>query len=491
MIDTQAIRNKVLDLALNGQLTEQLPEDGTAEELYQQIQEEKQKLIKEGKVNKQKQLPEIAAEEIPFEIPNNWKWIRWGELSFRIQYGYNAPAQQTGRIKMVRITDIQNNKVIWESVPYCDIDQERIEEYQLEPNNILFARTGGTVGKSFLVEKVENEAVFAGYLIRTSFSSMLSAKYMKYFMESQLYWKQLRDGTTATAQPNCNAKTLSKMMVPLPPFAEQVRIVEKIDKTFSILDTIDELQSKYTDNLSVLKSKLIDAAIQGKLTEQLSDDGTAEELFQQIQKEKQKLINEGKIKKEKALPEISEEEIPFKIPANWKWVRLGEYCQKVTDQVASGSFASLRENVRSLKTPDYAIMVKTSDFANGFTENLTYTDKHGYEFLANSNLFGGELILSNVGSVGKIFIVPKLKKKMTLAPNAVMVKMVQEEGKDFLYYFLLSAQGNKELEAISTGIAVKKFNKTELKKILIPLPPASEQKRIVRKINELISIFEA
>ena len=239
-----------------------------------------------------------------------------------------------------------------------------------------------------------------------------------------------------------------------------------------------------------IRIKVLDLAVRGLLTDQLNEDGSAAELCREIQKEKLCLIKDGKIKKEKPLPTITDDEKPFDIPTNWKWVRLGEYCQKVTDQVASGSFATLRENVRSLKTPDYAIMVKTADFANGFTSNLTYTDKHGYEFLSNSNLFGGELILSNVGSVGKCFIVPKLPQKMTLAPNAVMIRMMKEEGKDYLYYFLISSQGYRELNTISTGVAVKKFNKTELKKILIPLPPIAEQQRIVKRIEEAFSALD-
>lgn len=231
-----ALKSKLIDLAIRGKLTEQLPEDGTAEELYQQIQEEKQALIQSGKIKKEKPLPEITEDEIPFEIPDNWAWLRWGNLSFQIQYGYNAPAKEKGDIKMVRITDIQDNKVVWNTVPFCDIEDECIDEYRLRANDILFARTGGTVGKSFLVKKVEEDAVFAGYLIRTNFSTSLNAKYMKYFMESRLYWKQLQDGTTATAQPNCNAKTLSKMIVPLPPLAEQKRIVDRLDKLLAVCD---------------------------------------------------------------------------------------------------------------------------------------------------------------------------------------------------------------------------------------------------------------
>ncbi len=173
--------------------------------------------------------------EIPFDIPDNWSWVRWGNLSFSIQYGYNAPAKESGRIKMVRISDIHNNEVDWKNVPFCDINDNDVKTYLLKENDILFARTGGTVGKSYLVTSVPEEAIYAGYLIRTQYSNQLSAQYLKYFMESSLYWMQLKDGTIATAQPNCNGQTLSKMILPLPPLVEQKRIVKKINEIFAKL----------------------------------------------------------------------------------------------------------------------------------------------------------------------------------------------------------------------------------------------------------------
>lgn len=232
------MKKSILQYAIEGKLVEQRPEEGTAEELYQQIQEEKRNLIKEGMIKKEKALPEITEDEIPFDIPENWKWTRWGSLSLRIQYGYNAPAQNTGMIKMLRISDIQNGQVIWENVPYCEIENKEIEQYSLQNNDILFARTGGTVGKSYLVNDVPENVVFAGYLIRTDYSKKLHPQYLKYFMETDLYWKQLKNGTIATAQPNCNGKTLSKMIIPLPPLEEQKRIVAKIEELLPLCETL-------------------------------------------------------------------------------------------------------------------------------------------------------------------------------------------------------------------------------------------------------------
>ena len=232
------MQKSILQMAIQGKLVEQRPEEGTGEELYRQIQAEKQALIKAGRIKKEKPLPEIAEDEVPFEIPEGWCWVRWGDLSQSIQYGYNAPAQENGRIKMVRISDIQNGKVLWDTVPYCEISEDEIPTYLLGINDILFARTGGTVGKSYLVKEVPEDAIYAGYLIRTRYSALLCPEYLKYFMESQLYWEQLRNGTIATAQPNCNGKTLSRMILPLPPIAEQKRIVARLEEILPLCERL-------------------------------------------------------------------------------------------------------------------------------------------------------------------------------------------------------------------------------------------------------------
>ena len=481
MIDTQAIRSKILDLAMRGQLTEQLPEDGTAEELYQQILEEKQKLIKEGKIKKQKPLPEITDEEIPFDIPKNWKWVRWGTIAKSIQYGYNAPALPSGIIKMVRISDIQKGQVIWDSVPYCEIQNEEISAYLLEPNDILFARTGGTVGKSYLVSVVPEKAIYAGYLVRTQYSNSLCPKYLKYFMESALYWSQLRSGTIATAQPNCNGKTLSKMILPLPSTTEQYRIANKIDQAFSVLDTIDKLQAQYADNLTALKSKLIDAAIQGKLTEQLPEDGTAEELYQQIQEEKQKLIKEGKIKKQKPLPEISDKEIPFDIPDSWKWVRWGELSQSI--QYGYNAPAQPTGKIRMVRISDIQnnkVLWKTVPFCDIPDDEIS-----NYLLSANDVLFA-----RTGGTVGKSFLVKDVPYDAIYAGYLIRTRYSKILIPEYLKSFMESQLYWSQLRYGTTAVAQPNCNGKTLSKMILPLPPLAEQKRIVQKLNELLPLCE-
>ena len=251
----EMLKKSILQEAVQGKLVPQNPDDEPASVLLERIRAEKQKLIKAGKIKKSKHESVIItrdkipyeildgkerciADEVLFEIPESWCWCRWGNLSESIQYGYNAPAKEHGRIKMVRISDIQDNAVLWDTVPFCNIDEKSIETYLLKPNDILFARTGGTVGKSYLVRNVPEDAIYAGYLIRTRYSANLLPEYLKFFMESELYWFQLRNGTIATAQPNCNGKTLANMLVPIPPFAEQKRIVAKIEELMQYCDKL-------------------------------------------------------------------------------------------------------------------------------------------------------------------------------------------------------------------------------------------------------------
>ena len=318
----EQLKNSILQMAVSGKLVPQDPNDEPASVLLERIRKEKEQLIKEGKIKKEKNPsyifrgadntpyekvgindPVSIADEVPFEIPESWEWARWGSIAQSIQYGYNAPALQSGRMKMVRISDIQDGKVRWSSVPYCDIPDSDIETYLLRKNDILFARTGGTVGKSYLVDDVPIEAIYAGYLIRTRYSDSLCPLYLKFFMESPLYWAQLKEGTTVTAQPNCNGKTLANMLLPIPPAGEQHRIAEillklqpLVQKYSDVEDILNNLNSKFPEQL---KKSILQLAVQGKLVDQDPNDEPASVLLERISSEKERLIAEGKIKRDK------------------------------------------------------------------------------------------------------------------------------------------------------------------------------------------------
>lgn len=258
-------------------------------------------------------------------------------------------------------------------------------------------------------------------------------------------------------------------------------------------------------NAQQLKNSILQLAVQGKLVPQDPNDEPASALIEKIRAEKERLIKEKKIKPDKNPsyifrgsdnlpyekvgknePVCIADEVPFDIPDSWEWVRLNEAVLYTTDYVANGSFATLRENVKNYKTENYALLVKTQDFSNNFTRNLTYIDKQGYEFLAKSKLYGGELMLSNIGaSIGKAFIIPKLDKPMSLAPNSIIVKCINDTMTQFIKYLILSPFGQDILKNFTAGTAMPKFSKTQLRGTLMPLPPLKEQQRIVDKLKEL------
>ena len=462
-MDTKKLRQKILDLAIHGKLVKQDPNDEPASILLDRIRAEKARLVKEGKIKKSELVEKpIAEDEIPFEVPEGWEWERWGNISLSIQYGYNAPAEPSGDIKMVRITDIQNNKVLWDSVPFCKISKEDIETYLLKPNDILFARTGGTVGKSFLVNEVPEPSIYAGYLIRTRYSNSLNPKYMKYFMEGELYWSQLRDGTTSTAQPNCNGKTLSKMILPLPPLAEQHRIVKAVDELFEQIDIIERSEKELEEAANKTRDKLLNLAIQGHLVPQDPNEEPASVLLERIRAEKARLVKEGKLKK-KDLEEkpISEDEIPFDIPEGWEWCRL----ESITYLVGNKDNQILSKDI--LKEGLFRVVSQGQQLYDGYSNEETKVIND-----LPLVMFGDHT--RNVKYVDFPFIIgadgTKFLKAIVFIPK-------------YLYYWV---------QYVSIKIRDRGYARhfALLKSIPVPLPPLAEQRRIVEKIEEILSAVE-
>ncbi len=439
-------------------------------------------------------------DELPFEIPDNWEWKSWGDISFKIQYGFNAPAKQSGTIKMVRISDIQNNAVNWDTVPYCAIDNSLINDYLLNDNDILFARTGGTVGKSFLVNNINEKAIYAGYLIRTVFDHKnLNPKYLKYFMESELYWNQLKNGTIATAQPNCNGQTLSKMKLPIPPLEEQNRIILKLQKLEPLIQKYQKVEEQlYELNSSIkehLKKSILQYAIEGKLVPQDSNDEAASILLERIQKEKQKLISEGKIKKSKnesviyrrdnshyeklnGIERCIDDEIPFDIPDNWSWVRLGSLFQHNTGKALNSS-----NKVGTKLTYITTSNLYWDKFVLDKLKEMPFTDAE----VEKCTLIKGDLLVCEGGDIGRAAIwnydFPiRIQNHIHRLRSYIPVNV-----KFYYYIFYLY----KHMGLIGgKGIGIQGLSSNAIHQLLFPLPPSNEQHKIVEKIEALLPFCE-
>ena len=514
------LKNSILQWAIQGKLVPQDPNDEPASVLLDKIRQEKERLIKEKKIKRDKNASIIYRgednsyyekilatgevkcidEEVPFEIPQGWEWERWGNISQSIQYGYNAPALEHGAIKMVRISDIQANCVLWDNVPYCQIEENDIDTYLLKVNDILFARTGGTVGKSFLVEEVPERAIYAGYLIRTRYSSLLNPRYMKLFMESQLYWEQLKNGTIATAQPNCNGKTLAKMLLPIPPTKEQNRIVGKLIQLSSFLNNYTLCQERLNllneEIKEQLKKSILQEAIQGKLVPQIAEEGTAQELLEQIKAEKQKLVKEGKLKKSALNDSVIflgddnkywekngknvvciDKEIPFEIPNNWNWCRLKDIGKTETGTTPSKLHPEYFGNYIPFLSP-----------ANIFGSKII-SETQG---LSNIGVQFGRVVPKNSilqvcigGSIGKCAIVNK-PTTFNQQINSITPYFCNVE---FVHIVLQSEYFRLAIIDKATGTATPIINRGNWETLLFPLPPLKEQQRIIEKYKGVTSIM--
>ncbi len=242
---TALLKQSILQEAIQGKLTTEWREQNSdvepASELLKHIKAEKDQLIKEKKIKKEKPVPPIKEDEIPFDLPEGWLGCKLRDISLRIHYGYNTSAKfENKEIKLLRITDIQNNNVNWENVPSCEIAISEIDNYLLKENDIVIARTGGTIGKSYLIKDIYLKTVFASYLIRVIPSRFIISQFLKIFLESPYYWKQLSNAAWGAGQPNVNGTALSNLIIFIPPFEEQQAIVEKVEKLLEKCDQLDE-----------------------------------------------------------------------------------------------------------------------------------------------------------------------------------------------------------------------------------------------------------
>ena len=411
-------------------------------------------------------------EQVPFEVPNGWCWTTIEEICSKIGSGSTPKGSNYSKegIPFFRSQNVQNFGLVLSDIKYIsDKVHQSMKGTEVVANDLLLNITGGSLGRCAVVPsdfEIGNVSQHV-CILRTI---LVNPEYLHSFILSSFFAKSMK--ITGSGREGLPKYNLEKMLLPLPPIQEQERIIIEAKRLQNYLDKIDTCSGNLAELISHTKSKILDLAIHGKLVPQDPTDEPATELLKRINPKAEITCDNGHYQK---------------LPEGWCFVSVGNYVNLVTDFVASGSFASLRENVQYYNSPEYAILVRTKDFQNNFQKELVYTDKHGYDFLEKSNLHGGELVFSNVGSIGKVFIVPHLKQKMTLAPNAIMVRFHHDEHQKWFYYLFQSSIGLDLLHSITSATAIGKFNKTDFKKLVIPIPPLSEQHRIVAKIEELFS----
>jgi len=458
----QELKNSILQLAIQGKLVEQRPEEGTAQELYAQIQAEKQRLIKEGKIKKEKPLPEITENEKPFDIPDEWMWVRIGQI-FNLQAGKNITA-----------TDIYDEPS--EKHKYLCYGGNGVRGYvsrfNREGNFALIGRQGALCGN---INIANGQFYATEHAVVVDHYNLTDVLWGGWFLKAL----NLNQYATATAQPGLAVSNIIKVLIPLPPLAEQKRIVAEIEEFLPLVDRyekawtkLEEFNHRFPEDM---KKSILQQAIQGKLVEQRPEEGNAQELYAQIQAEKRRLIKEGKLKKEKPLPEITEEEKPFEIPEGWMWVRLLSVVDIATNLVQPSDYL------------DYP-HIAPDNIEKGTGKLLAFhTVEQDKVSSVNHLFFTGQVLYSKIRP---------LLRKAVLAPfdglcSADMYPLNTNINKKYLLYYLLSDGFNFQIaEAMSSRVKMPKINQTELMKVLLPLPPLAEQERIVERLEELLAVCE-
>ncbi|HIS87996.1 TPA: restriction endonuclease subunit S [Candidatus Avigastranaerophilus faecigallinarum] len=471
------LRKSVLQSAIQGKLTEQLATDDKVEDLLQAIKEEKELLIKEKKIKKQKPLPEITEDEIPFAIPENWKWVRLGDISYKIVDGdHNPPTGEKGKTPyiMASSTNIGNERLInLEKVRY--LSEENFikcnKRTLVKKDDILFSSVG-SIG-SVIVYNEDYKLTFQRSV--TVIGTRINSYYLRIVLLSPYCQFIFKTQSSGTAQKGFYIRQVNNLLIPLPPLAEQKRIVEKLD---NVLANIGELKAN-EEKLSILqknfpdklKKSILQSAIQGKLTEQLATDDNVEDLLQAIKEEKERLIKEKKIKKQKPLLEITEEEIPFEIPKNWKWVRLG----KVIELISGRDLTKDKYNNNYEGIP---YITGASNFNNNNLIIDRWTDK------ATSIAVKNDILLTCKGTIGEIIVLKE--DKVHIARQIMAIRLLYGNF-DYIKWYIIS-QIDK-LKSMGKSI-IPGISREMILNYLIPLPPLAEQKRIVEKLDKLLADIE-
>jgi type I restriction enzyme S subunit len=462
----QSLKSAILQLAIQGKLVPQRPEDGSAEDLCRRIQTEKLRLAKAGKIKKEKPLPEIAENEIPFEIPESWKWMRIGKV-FNLQAGKN----------------ITSADIFPEATPEHQYRcyggngcRGYVSSYNWEGHYALIGRQGALCGN---INYAEGKFYATEHAVVVEQFAETSVLWAGYFLQAL----NLNQYATATAQPGLAVANINQVPIPLPPLPEQHRIVAKIEELLPLIDRYEQAWTKLEDFTrrfpADMQKSLLQLAIQGHLVDQRPEEGTGEELYRKILATKKT----KKTKKEKPLPPITDDEIPFDIPESWKWVRLASasdmlpgFAFKSTDFKPAGKVRLLRGinlGVNSIRWKDSvyldAIPTRLSEYRLQSGDVLIGLDR---PWISNGTRVA---IFDETQETYLVQRVLRLRESGCLTRSYIALLLHSS--------LLINSLGDK-----TTGISVPHISPGQVGNLLVPLPPLAEQKRIIAKLEELLPL---
>ena len=472
-MDTKALRQKILDLAIHGKLVPQDPNDEPASVLLERIKAEKERLIKEGKIKRSKKSAKTSDtphyENVPFEVPEGWVWTTVNDIAKSILYGVSESAKSEGKYKLLRITDIQNNQVDWDNVPFTDFNENKVSSYILHDGDIVFARTGATVGKSYLIKGLSQMVIYASYLIRVQTFDLILPEYVKLFFESGYYWEQIKLSSIGIGQPNVNGTILGNLSIPIPPIAEQYRIVAEIGKWFSWIDIIENGKADLQTTIKLTKNKILDLAIHGKLVPQDPNDEPAIELLKRINPDFTPCDNGHYL---------------FDLPSSWLWCKLGDLCK-----IRGGKRIPKGKGFATRRTEHIYLRVTNMKNQTILLDDLKYIEDDVFEEIKNYTISSDDLYLTIAGTIGDVGEIPKEVSGMNLTENAAKLTGIICD-KMYLMYSLLSSNPQEHFKSKFHQVAQPKLSIETASSTLLPLPPLDEQQRIVQKIEEIFSFLD-
>lgn len=479
----EQLKASILQYAMEGKLVKQDPNDEPADTLLNKIKIEREELVKAGNLKKPRKVQNVDDEDFKFNIPSSWSWCRLGNIILYLTDGAHKTPKYIDTkdgVPFLSVKDISSGKIDLTNTKFISQETHEVLSKRCNPQkeDILLTKVG-TTGIPVIVDTDVKFDLFVSVALLKFDNKLIDTKYFKYLLESPLVQDQVRENTKGVGNKNWVLRDINNTLIVLPPLEEQKRIVAKIEKLMPLVDEYAEsynrLQKIDNEFEDKLKQSVLQYAMEGKLVKQDPSDEPASELIKKIKNEKAELIKEGKIKKSKKLPIITDDEKPFDIPDSWEWVRLGN----IGDWGAGAT--------PSRQHPEYyggdILWLKTGDLNDGVIQDTS--EKITEAGVANSsvkvNQPGNILIAMYGATIGKLGIVGK-----TLVTNQACCGCTPFTGiyNLYLFYYLLSARSR--LIELGSGGAQPNISKTKIENFTFPLPPLEEQKRIVTKIERFM-----